>query len=729
MDIRDKISKISIPPISYKLCLRLLDENPDLATIIKSSASPEESNRRLKGIITDWFSDGHEYAGSVATRTLKDKIRPGKISWQEMAAIRIYDYLANAGKEYENLNKRIKVSVNDPFVIVWLAYHKRKGGGRPEFFHDMIHLFRQFSGKEKRIIPSVSLIKSWMERFPAGTTDAMVKNRNDNKRRISDVLITLIENGDSGSHEYTFSGGMTRQQKEDKVNEWWNDYMFHLHFAVRTPGLLNEMMGHSLDTDTVDLLREARKTGIPFFVNPYYLSLLNVDNEEGVMYADQTIREYVIYSKELINEYGQIEAWEKEDKVEPGKPNAAGWLLPNETNVHRRYPEVAILIPDTMGRACGGLCVSCQRMYDFQRGNLNFNLEKLKPDECWEDKLDILMEYFLNDSQLRDILITGGDALMSSDRSLSVILDAVYNMAVGKREANKNRPDGEKYAEILRVRLGTRLPVYLPQRVTENLVKILSDFRERASEAGIRQFIIQTHFISPAEITPESRKAVSMLLDAGWIVTNQMVFTAAGSRRGHTAKLRKELNDIGVLTYYTFTVKGYMENYRNFATNARSVMEMTEEKYPGILNQNKLNEILDDLLYGKGNITEKIKKVREENDLPFIATDRNIVNLPGIGKSMTFRVVGLTRRGRRILEFEHDTARKHSPSVNEQGRIYIIESKPVIKYLEQIEKMGEEIEEYRSVWGYSLGVTEPRARIFEYPEFDFRVTGRVTNVG
>ena len=43
--------------------------------------------------------------------------------------------------------------------------------------------------------------------------------------------------------------------------------------------------------------------------------------------------------------------------------------------------------------------------------------------------------------------------------------------------------------------------------------------------------------------------------------------------------------------------------------------------------------------------------------------------------------------------------------------------------------MGEEIEEYSSVWGYSLGATEPRAKIFEYPEFDFGVTATVTNVG
>ena len=82
--------------------------------------------------------------------------------------------------------------------------------------------------------------------------------------------------------------------------------------------------------------------------------------------------------------YGNIRAWEKEDIVEEGKPNAAGWLLPDGHNIHRRYPEVAILIPDTMGRACGGLCASCQRMYDFQSERLNFEFETLRPNNFYK---------------------------------------------------------------------------------------------------------------------------------------------------------------------------------------------------------------------------------------------------------------------------------------------------------------------------------------------------------
>ena len=116
-------------------------------------------------------------------------------------------------------------------------------------------------------------------------------------------------------------------------------------------------------------------------------------------------------------------------------------------------------------------------MYDFQRGHLNFNLDKLKPDESWNDRLPRLLNYFKDDSQLRDILLTGGDALMSRDKSLNHMLNEIYEMAVRKKKENELRREKAKYAEIIRVRIGTRLPVYLPQRMTPELGRILSEFR------------------------------------------------------------------------------------------------------------------------------------------------------------------------------------------------------------------------------------------------------------
>jgi lysine 2,3-aminomutase len=428
-----------------------------------------------------------------------------------------------------------------------------------------------------------------------------------------------------------------------------------------------------------------------------------------------------------VDEFGHVVAWEREDEVQEGKPNAAGWILPSHHNVHRRYPEVAILIPDTVGRACGGLCASCQRMYDFQRGNLNFNLDKLKPKKSWSEKLQALMKYYENDSKLRDILITGGDSLMSSDKSLKQILDAIYEMSKRKKEANKKRKEGEKYAEMLRVRLGTRMPVYLPQRITPELIQILAEFKKKASKIGIKQFVIQTHFESPMEITPTVKYAFSQLRSAGWTITNQFVFTAAASRRGHASKLRQVLNEVGVLTYYTFSVKGYMENWHNFATNGRAVQEQLEEKIFGNIPFSQYDTIREFPEMAE-NMVENINMLRQKENLPFLATDRNVLNLPGVGKSLTFRVIGITRYGRRVLEFDHDATRTHSPIVNTMGKVIIVESKSIAEYLQQLEDMGEDISEYEDLWGYSLGETEPRMAIYEYPDYDFKITDEFSNL-
>jgi lysine 2,3-aminomutase len=487
------------------------------------------------------------------------------------------------------------------------------------------------------------------------------------------------------------------------------------------------MLGYSLDPDTMKILYSAQKANIPFFVNPYYLSLLHVRTPYFAIGADQAIRNYILYSPQLINEFGHIIAWEKEDTIRPGKPNVAGWLLPSDHNIHRRYPDVAILIPDTRGRACGGLCASCQRMYNFQSGVLNFNLDKLKPDQSWSKKLEKLMEYFEKDSQLRDILITGGDGLMSSDRSLKNILAAILQMTKRKKAANKKRKDGEKYAEISRVRIGTRLLQYLPMRIDDELIKILTDFSKKASKIGISQFLIQTHYESPMEVTPESKAAVEKLIKAGWTITNQHVLTAASSRRGHTAKLRQVLGDIGVLPYYTFTVKGYMENYNNFATNARAMQEQIEERVVGRIPK-KYHKSIKEFSLAPKKIVENIQALKKAANIPFIATDRNVLNLPGVGKSLTFRVIGITRYGRRILEFDHDPTRAHSPIIHKMGKVVIIESKSIAEYLQQLLEMGEDISQYESLYGYSIGETENRLPVFDYPAYNFKTTAEMTNL-
>lgn len=177
-------------------------------------------------------------------------------------------------------------------------------------------------------------------------------------------MIGKIEKRDKLNTRYRFEEGMSMERKRELVDEWWGDYKFHLALAVREPDELNLFMGNTLSPELMELLHRAKQKGIPFFVTPYYLSLLSVRTDG---YDDSTIRSYVIYSEELVENFGQIRAWEKEDVVEPGKPNAAGWLLPNATNIHRRYPEVAIFIPDSMGRLVVGCVLYASECTTFRK--------------------------------------------------------------------------------------------------------------------------------------------------------------------------------------------------------------------------------------------------------------------------------------------------------------------------------------------------------------------------
>lgn len=681
--------------------VRLLFENKFPELLAGAVDSPDEASFRQK--IDAYLSDA---------------------SWNAEGVRVVRRLLEYDGRVIHELSVGEDVKV-ETLALLWRFLSGRIGEDEisPDFALELYHQFSRLHDGPSGV-PEKEDVLRWMRRWPDGLNEQVRAIREANKERIMALLVRKIEHRPASSGRYVFPEGCSEAEKLGWVSRWWGEARFHLSMAVKSATELNRMLDGTLSGETLRIYQQAQEKGIPVFVTPYYLSLLN---PTGKGYDDAAIRSYVIYSSRLVETFGGIRAWEREDIVEEGKPNVAGWLLPGGHNIHRRYPEVAILIPDTMGRACGGLCASCQRMYDFQSRRLNFELEKLKPKENWNTRLRKLMDYFEHDTQIREILITGGDALMSRNATLRNILDAVCKMAVRKRQANLSRPDGEKYAELQRVRLGTRLPVYLPMRVDDELLDILRDFRQKAVEAGITQLFVQTHFQSPLEVTPESREAIRRILSTGWAVTNQLVYNVAASRRGHTAKLRKVLNSLGVICYYTFTVKGFEENYEVFAPNARSLQESAEEKAWGRLAPEAEHDFLESL-DGAPNKAVAVRQFCAAHDVPFLATDRSVLNLPGIGKSMSFALVGVDAKGRRILRFDHDRTRRHSPIIDRVHEVYIRENKPVYRYLLQLQDMGEDMGEYETLWAYTEGETERRFPFFEYPVPDFSVTSRYTNL-
>lgn len=70
-------------------------------------------------------------------------------------------------------------------------------------------------------------------------------------------------------------------------------------------------------------------------------------------------------------------------------------------------------------------------------------------------------------------------------------------------------------------------------------------------------------------------------------------------------------------------------------------------------------------------------------------------------------MVGITPEGKRILRFEHDGTRRHSPIIDSIGAVYIVESKSIAAYLRQLQAMGEDTEDYASIWNYTEGKPNP----------------------
>jgi lysine 2,3-aminomutase len=325
-----ELDRIAITVKSHRLLQRLLNENPPLEGIMRRAMNETEA---LVGV-RNWVLD--EVRNRAACLAFYASEHPSRedfqaLEWKDYAAIRILDYIDNAGREFRDLNLRGELAVSNPFRLLWLAVHHGTGGAKPGFFEDMLHLFRQFTGRSEHTPPTREQVEAWMDRYPSGLDPRIVKLRQENRDRILGLIIDRMDRGEISSRKFRFNDGMTRAEKLRKALEWWENKDFHLTFAVRSPELLNEMLGESLDPDTMKILHQARDAGIPFFVNPYYLSLLHVRVPYFAIGADLAIRYYVTYSTQLVQEFGHIVAWEKEDLVEPGKPNAAGWLLPPTT--------------------------------------------------------------------------------------------------------------------------------------------------------------------------------------------------------------------------------------------------------------------------------------------------------------------------------------------------------------------------------------------------------------
>ncbi len=162
-----QLDKIAINVKSHKLLKQLLQENPKLDEIMRNAKNEIEV---LIGV-RNWGLTVLEENPDALAFYRGEQQGPGifaKLRWRDYAAIRLLDYVDNAGREFPDLNLRGEVVVSNPLKLIWLGVNFGTGGAKPFFFEDMLHLFRQLSGEEIHNQPGAETVQEWMERHPSG---------------------------------------------------------------------------------------------------------------------------------------------------------------------------------------------------------------------------------------------------------------------------------------------------------------------------------------------------------------------------------------------------------------------------------------------------------------------------------------------------------------------------------------------------------------------------------
>ncbi|HHF08732.1 MAG: lysine 2,3-aminomutase [Thermotogae bacterium] len=251
---------------------------------------------------------------------------------------------------------------------------------------------------------------------------------------------------------------------KDVSKDNWNDWKWQVRNRITTLEGLRQVINI---TDEEALGIENCLKTLRMAITPYYATLMDPDNPRCPIR-----RQAVPTEKEL-----QIGRWDMLDPLHEDEDSPVPGLT-------HRYPDrVLLLVTDQ----CSMYCRHCTR----RRFAGQLDRPRSKKD------IDAAVEYIRETPEVRDVLLSGGDALLLGDEVLEYILKELRKIP---------------HVEIIRI--GTRTPVVLPQRITPSLVNMLRKYHP---------IWVNTHFNHPKEITPESSKACETLADAGIPLGNQSV--------------------------------------------------------------------------------------------------------------------------------------------------------------------------------------------------------------
>ena len=275
-------------------------------------------------------------------------------------------------------------------------------------------------------------------------------------------------------------------------DEDWKDWHWQVKNRITTLEELKKYVTLTEEEDDARILQEYRMA-----ITPYYLSLIDPNDP-----FDPVRKQAIPTIYELERYTGDLEDPLSEDVDSPVE------------GLTHRYPDrVLFLVTEN----CSMYCRHCTRRRFAGHPDMAPPLSQI--EAC--------IDYIRNTPSIRDVLLSGGDALLISDKKLENILKKLKEIP---------------HVEIIRI--GSRTPVTNPYRITPELCKMLKKYQP---------IWFNTHFNHPNEITEDSTKACDMLADAGIPLGNQSVLLKGVNDCIHIMKkLVQELVKIRVRPYYIY---------------------------------------------------------------------------------------------------------------------------------------------------------------------------------
>ncbi|MDR0503162.1 MAG: KamA family radical SAM protein [Treponema sp.] len=290
-------------------------------------------------------------------------------------------------------------------------------------------------------------------------------------------------------------------QKEKIIAEFecaadeWDNWTWQIKNRVSNVKFLSKIL--NLGDPECDVIEKVSKK-YRWAITPYYLALINPAD------LNDPVRLMSIPGERELNESGCP------DPMCENQTNPAG-------NITQRYPDRLIL---NITNACAMFCRHCQRRRKINSSDSNSSADEIKES----------IQYIRDNSNIRDVIITGGDPLALPDSFLEELLSEIRKV---------------KHVEIIRI--GSRTPVTMPQRITASLAEMIKKYHP---------VYFNSQFNHPHEITLESIAACNRLSDAGIPLGNQMVLlNGVNNDKFVVQLLNNELLKMRVRPYYIFHAK------------------------------------------------------------------------------------------------------------------------------------------------------------------------------